>query len=125
MDDSPHTPDPWPGPRREPSRWLPMRRRALPPGTASPDAAPCRPFAWQHGPTLLILDRDRAGWVLAEFRFDDRACRYEEFRRARYRWQREAAGALLGRVLAAGEEVADGAALRLLGWNAPDGPARD
>lgn len=119
MDDSPHTPDAWFGPRREHGRWLPVRREtpALP--ADGRDGSPCRPFAWQHGSTLLILDWEPAGWVLAEFRFDDRHCRYEERRRAHYRWQREAAGALLGRVFAAGEDAADGAAERLGGWSAP------
>jgi len=116
MDDSPHIPDAWFGPRREHGRWLPFRREQAPVDVDAGEDAPCRPFSWQHGPTLLILDWEPAGWVLAEFRFDERACRYEESRRARYRWQREAAGALLGRVLAAGDEPARDAADCLGAW---------
>jgi hypothetical protein len=81
-----------------------------------------RPFAWQQGQTLWILDWEESAWVLAELRFDGGTCSYQECRRSRYRWQREAAGALLGRVLAAGDEAAGEAAKHLTSWLAPDSP---
>lgn len=67
----------------------------------APMAVPA-PFAWQLDRFLWILDWEPDGWVLAELRFDADTCCYAEARRARYQWQREAAGALLGRVLGAG-----------------------
>ncbi len=75
-----------------------------------------RPFAWQQDQTLWILDWESGSWVLAELRFDATDCAYQECRRSRYRWQREAAGVLLGRVYGAGDAAAAEAASRLLGW---------
>ena len=74
------------------------------------------PFSWQHGAQLLLLEAGRTGWVFAELRFDAAHCRYVEVRRARYRWPREAAGALLSRALAAGDSMADELATDLLAW---------
>jgi hypothetical protein len=54
--------------------------------------------------------------VLAELLFDPRSCRYLEVRRTRYRWPREAAGALLGRTFAGGEQRAEDAARGLSEW---------
>ena len=88
-----------------------------------PDAAAPRnedggraPFAWQHGSQLLLLEPRPFGWVMAELRFDRAACHYVEVRRARYRWPREAACALLGRALVGGEAVAARAARDLQQW---------
>ncbi len=81
----------------------------------SPESC-CGPFAWQQGDTLWMLESIPGGWILAELRFDSAECVYQERRRSCYRWQREAAGALLGRVYSAGDEAASRAASRLLGW---------
>lgn len=78
---------------------------------------PCRPFSWQHGRSLWILDRETGGWVLAELRFDPQACSYREMRRALYDWPREAVGVLLGRAMAVGETHAEEIADRLVAWN--------
>ena len=74
------------------------------------------PFAWQHGSRLLLLEPGPLGWVLAELRFDGDACRYVEVQRARYRWAREATGALLSRVFAAGDPAVDRTAHDLQAW---------
>lgn len=74
------------------------------------------PFAWQDGRRLWILDGGPAVWVLAELRFEPETCRYLEVRRSRYRWPREAAGALLGRTLAGGQRCAEDAARGLSAW---------
>lgn len=74
------------------------------------------PFAWQHGSQLLLLEAGPRGWVMAELRFDPAGCHYVEVRRARYRWAREAAGALLSRALAAGDAIADRTAQDLQRW---------
>ena len=74
------------------------------------------PFAWQHGSRLLLLEARPLGWILAELRFDPAACHYVEVRRARYRWPREAAGALLSRALAAGDVTAERTARDLHAW---------
>ena len=74
------------------------------------------PFAWQHGNRLLLLEAGPFGWVLAELRFDPRACRYVEVRRASYRWAREATGALLSRALAEGDAGVDRADRDLQAW---------
>lgn len=79
------------------------------------------PFAWQHGSQLLLLEARPLGWVLAELRFDGAACHYVEVRRARYRWPREAACALLGRALVGGEAVAARAAGDLQAWLVGEG----
>jgi len=85
--------------------------------------ATVRPFSWQHGRSLWILDREAAGWVLAELRFDPGTCHYQEVRRARYAWPREAAGALLGRAYALGEAEAEAMAARLAAWPGAGGRA--
>lgn len=83
-------------------------RQVIPPALGSrpmplsPPVSVPVPFAWQLDRILWILDWEPGGWVLAELRFDHDTCCYAEVRRARYQWQREAAGALLGRVLGAG-----------------------
>ncbi len=65
-----------------------------------------RPFVWQCGRRLLLLEWEQGFWVLAELEFDPRLCRYTELRRAFYEWEREAAGALLSRTIAYGDEAA-------------------
>lgn len=75
-----------------------------------------RPFAWQDGRRLWILDGGEADWILAELLFDPRSCRYLEVRRAIYRWPREAAGALLGRTFVGGPRRAEEAARGLAAW---------
>jgi hypothetical protein len=64
-----------------------------------------QPFAWQNGDQLLLLDLDGASWLFAELHFRPDQCRYEEVRRTRYRWQREAIGALLSRALVNGDDA--------------------
>ena len=104
-------PEPMPAPESVPTR----RIAPMVPGTiVAPGGAP---FSWQHGCQLLLLEAaGRTGWVFAELRFDAVRCRYVEVRRARYRWAREAAGALLSRALAAGDATADDLATDLLAW---------
>jgi hypothetical protein len=77
-----------------------------------------RPFAWQDGRRLWILDGGANAWVLAELLFEPAACRYLEVRRSSYRWPREAAGALLGRTFAGGASRAADAARGLSDWMA-------
>lgn len=74
------------------------------------------PFAWQHESKLLLLEPRPRGWVLAELRFDPAGCHYVEVRRVRYRWTREAAGALLSRAIGAGDAVAVRTARDLQAW---------
>jgi hypothetical protein len=80
------------------------------------DATTTRPFAWQVGRRLWILDGGRTDWVLAELLFEPQTCRYREVRRSRYRWPREAAGALLGRTYFGGERRVEAAARGLSDW---------
>lgn len=82
------------------------------------------PFAWQDGRRLWILDGSPTHWVLAELMFDTQSCRYIEIRRASYRWPREAAGALLGRAFAGGQQQAEDAARGLSDWLTRSGQAR-
>ena len=86
----------------------------------APAPVPPRPFSWQHGRSLWILDREPTDWVLAELRFDPGTCRYREIRRARYASPREAAGVLLGRAMALGEAEAEAIAARLASWQHAD-----
>lgn len=65
-----------------------------------------QPFVWQHGRRLLLLEWEMGYWVLAELEFDPLVCRYTESRRAFYRWEREAVGALLSRTIASGYDAA-------------------
>lgn len=74
------------------------------------------PFAWQYGDRLFLLEAGSRSWVLAELRFDPAGCHYAEIRRSRYRWAREAGGALLGRALGAGESVAGVLAADISRW---------
>ncbi len=74
------------------------------------------PFAWQHGDRLFLLEAGSRSWVLAELRFDPSECHYVEIRRSRYRWAREAGGALLGRALAAGESISESLAADMCRW---------
>lgn len=106
-----HTP-PTQGPGRGPDP------EAVPPagGTAKPSSVP---FAWQHEDRLFLLEVGQRGWLMAELRFDPAGCHYVEVRRARYRWAREAAGALLSRALVLGDEGADRIARDLQSWLAP------
>ena len=74
------------------------------------------PFAWQDGRRLWILDNGSTNWVLAELLFEPRSCRYFEVRRSIYQWPREAAGVLLGRAIAGGQQRAEDAARGLSEW---------
>jgi hypothetical protein len=74
------------------------------------------PFAWQDGRRLWLLDGSHDTWILAELLFEPASCRYVEIRRSRYRWPREAAGALLGRTFAGGQRRAEDAARGLCEW---------
>jgi hypothetical protein len=75
-----------------------------------------RPFAWQVGRRLWILDSGCADWVHAELEFEPQSCRYHEIRRSTYRWPREAAGALLGRTYVGGQRRVEAAARSLSEW---------
>lgn len=75
-----------------------------------------RPFVWQCGRRLLLLEDDRGMWVLAELRFEPEICRYTEVRRSFYRWEREAVGALLSRTIGYGEDAAVESAELLEEW---------
>lgn len=75
-----------------------------------------RPFVWQSGRRLLLLDREHGHWVLAEFEFAPEICRYTELRRAFYRWEREAVGALLSRTIRYGDDAAAESAELLDVW---------
>ena len=79
-------------------------------------ASAAAPFVWQHGRRWLLLDVAAHGWTVAELRFEAERCRYVEVRRATYRWPREAAGALLARLVVLGEAPLDQAAQALSGW---------
>jgi hypothetical protein len=94
-------------------------------GTGTCEPIVHAPFAWQHGRRLWILDGRETEWVLAELVFEPLTCRYLEVRRASYRWPREAAGALLGRMLAGGESSAEEAAHSLSQWAARAAQASD
>lgn len=75
-----------------------------------------RPFVWQSGRRLLLLEPEMGYWVLAELEFEPEICRYTELRRAFYRWEREAVGALLSRTLAYGEQSVRASADQLDHW---------
>lgn len=75
-----------------------------------------RPFVWQRGRRLLLLERELGFWVLAELEFEPALCRYAELRRAFYRWEREAVGALLSRTIAYGDQAAHESAEHLDRW---------
>ncbi len=74
------------------------------------------PFVWQQDRQLLLLDHEPGAWILAELRFDAAQCRYLEVRRARYRWPREAVGALLARGITAADGDPERLANDLLRW---------
>ena len=98
---------------------------APPPPAASAPAGRSQPFVWQHDHRWLLLDGEARAWTVAELRFEAESCRYVEVRRARYRWPREAAGALLARLAALGEPPMTQAALALHRWLAEHGGAPD
>lgn len=79
-------------------------------------AKPSRPFVWQSGRRLLLLEREHGSWVMAELEFEPHVCRYSELRRATYTWEREAVGAFLSRALAYGNEAALESADQLDMW---------
>lgn len=89
----------------------------LPAGAGVFEPVSPAPFAWQYGRRLWILDGRDAEWILAELVFEPLTCRYFEVRRARYRWPREAACALLGRALAGGLPNVEAAARGLALWS--------
>ncbi len=112
---SPSGSSPEPPPERVPPHHVlpavPVAATPVPraPGTSAP-------FSWQHGCQLLLLEAECVWWVLAELRFDAARCRYVEVRRARYRWSREATGALLSRALPAGDADVSHLATDLHAW---------
>ncbi|MGB3330388.1 MAG: hypothetical protein WBA46_15615 [Thermomicrobiales bacterium] len=61
------------------------------------------PFIVQRGSHIFFLASEVAGWIVAELKFDAVTCTYTEVRRMRYDWPREAFGALLSRVIVAGD----------------------
>lgn len=78
--------------------------------------ATLRPFVWQRGRRLVLLEREMGYWVLAELEFELEICRYTELRRAFYEWEREAVGALLSRTIAYGDKAAAESADLLEVW---------
>jgi hypothetical protein len=64
----------------------------------------------------LLLEREFGYWILAELQFEPEICRYSEIRRAIYRWEREAVGALLSRTIAYGSRATAEAAELLDTW---------
>lgn len=78
---------------------------------------PNRPFVWQDGRRLLLLEREPGYWILAELEFEPDVCRYSEVRRAFYRWEREAVGALLSRSLSCGDRAMAEVAELLAVWS--------
>lgn len=74
------------------------------------------PFAWQHEDRLYLLEAGSRSWVLAELQFDPSGCHYVELRRSRFRWAREAGGALLGRALRAGDPAMERLADDISQW---------
>lgn len=93
----------------------PFRERSMPPSRVTEgcvaldrafhlNLAP-QPFAWQNGNQLLLLDTEECQWLVAELEFDPAECIYFEVRRASYRSQREAIGALLSRALSNGDNA--------------------
>ena len=112
---SPAGASPEPTPERVPPHGvLPVVPVAATPVPRAPRTS--APFSWQHGCQLLLLQAECVWWVLAEFRFDAARCRYVEVRRARYRWSREATGALLSRALPAGDADVNHLATDLHAW---------
>ena len=91
-------------------------------GLTAPVRPTVRPFIWQHGSRLYLLDREKRGWVLAELEFLADACHYVEVRRTSYRWPRVAAGVLLSRSLAVNEATARRLATDLTAWIANEHP---
>ena len=75
-----------------------------------------RPYVCQHERTLLLLDEELLGWVVARLRFDERRCRYLEVGRATFRSPREAAGALLSRLIGTNDDTLARAADDLRTW---------
>jgi hypothetical protein len=76
-----------------------------------------RPWVWQHGSTLIVLDQQADGsWLLAELVFNRTFGYYTERRRASYTWAREAIGAALSRVLRLGSGPSLSAAAALDAW---------
>jgi len=76
-----------------------------------------RVWAWQHGNTLIVLDRQsRNRWLLSELTFDHSYGYYLEERRVTYSSAREATGVALARTLRLGDEPALAAAAALDAW---------
>lgn len=86
------------------------------PTTEMTPPATLRPFVWQRGRRLVLLEREMGFWVLAELEFEPEICRYTELRRAFYEWEREAVGALLSRTIAYGDKAAAESADLLEVW---------
>lgn len=105
-----------PGDSERPNDWK-TPRGSIASSSASWFSTPIqRPFVWQCGRRLLLLEWEYDVWVLAELDFDPRMCRYTEIRRAFYEWEREAMGALLSRTIAFGEKATAEAAELLDVW---------
>lgn len=77
-----------------------------------------RPYVWQDGEHVLILEVEPVGWVVAELRFDPCTCQYVEAHRAIYHWAREAFGAFLARAMDPDEMLMTALANELSIWAA-------
>lgn len=78
---------------------------------------PARPWVWQHGTTLLLLEQQAQGdWLLSELIFNPVYGYYSESRRASFPWAREAVGAALSRALRLGGTPSLAAAAALDAW---------
>lgn len=75
-----------------------------------------RPYVWQSGDHVYILEVEPVGWVVAELRFESCSCQYVEAHRAIYHWAREAFGAFLARAMAADDNVMTALANDLSAW---------
>ena len=80
--------------------WTPREIRAERRRSSAP-AGSAVPFVVQAGPSVLMIEQSRTGWVLAELRFDGDQCVYRDIRLASYTWPREAFGVLLSRLASA------------------------
>lgn len=104
---------------------------AIPPIGLAPDALsradlsadratarrPVRPWVWQHGTTLLLLEQQEQGdWLLSELAFNPVYGYYTESRRSSFEWAREAVGAALSRALRLGATPPLSAAAALDAW---------
>jgi hypothetical protein len=86
-------------------------------GDRAPIELLARPWVWQHGTVLLLLEQQPdSAWLLSELSFDPTFGYYTERRRAEFAWAREAVGAALSRVLGLGNGPSLAASAALDAW---------